>query len=568
MKMDKRIQALVQVQKKTDTLGQGDAVIYTRVSSKEQAENNASLNTQKRHCEDLARKRELRVVEYFGGTFESAKSDERKEFKRMLAFVKRHKNVSYILVYAYDRFSRTGTNGAYISEQLKKQGIAVLSYTQEVDPHTASGSFQQNLYYMFSQFDNQQRTSRMVEGFREKLLLGYWPLPLCVGFTNLNKGKPADQHEIVVNEHGRHCKKAWHWIRDHDMESKEVVERLVALGVPMTEQRLSKMLHNFFCCGLIVSKYIPGKVVEGKHEKMVPQKVFMDVLEILSQRSGKGRHAHETAVELPLRKFVQCSECGAPYTGYLQKQKRLYYYRCRTKGCCKNRSQKIMHRAFAEFLSEYELDEKSIPLVKKSMRHLFQQQNAELMAEAESIKANLAKVNEKVEQLEERFATGEVSGEIFEKFHARFSKEKSELSQKMEFAGSASSNLDDCIEWVVDQCGNLAERWASSSSVQQAVLQNMLFPAGISYDRENGRFLTSRVNTFLAPIPDMKRIRRQNKRGLIENSSINPPLRRERDSNPRYVSVNTLSKRARSATLPPLLIRPAKVCNFCFVVLL
>ena len=30
-------------------------------------------------------------------------------------------------------------------------------------------------------------------------------------------------------------------------------------------------------------------------------------------------------------------------------------------------------------------------------------------------------------------------------------------------------------------------------------------------------------------------------------------LRRERDSNPRYVSVNTLSKRARSATLPPLL---------------
>lgn len=39
---------------------------------------------------------------------------------------------------------------------------------------------------------------------------------------------------------------------------------------------------------------------------------------------------------------------------------------------------------------------------------------------------------------------------------------------------------------------------------------------------------------------------------LIEISSINPPLRREGDSNPRYVSVNTLSKRARSATLPPL----------------
>ena len=34
--------------------------------------------------------------------------------------------------------------------------------------------------------------------------------------------------------------------------------------------------------------------------------------------------------------------------------------------------------------------------------------------------------------------------------------------------------------------------------------------------------------------------------------------RRGRDSNPRYLAVNTLSKRARSATLTPLLKKPTK----------
>ena len=65
----------------------GNAVIYTRVSTKEQADNNASLDTQLKYCEQLAQKKGLDVVEYFGGTYESAKSDERKHFQKMLNFV-------------------------------------------------------------------------------------------------------------------------------------------------------------------------------------------------------------------------------------------------------------------------------------------------------------------------------------------------------------------------------------------------------------------------------------------------------------------------------------------------
>jgi site-specific DNA recombinase len=98
-----------------------NCVIYTRVSSKEQADTNQSLEWQKKYCLEYAMKNNLSIQGYFGGTYESAKSDERKEFTRMLKFVKGcREKISFILVYSLDRFSRTGDSAIFISSELKK----------------------------------------------------------------------------------------------------------------------------------------------------------------------------------------------------------------------------------------------------------------------------------------------------------------------------------------------------------------------------------------------------------------------------------------------------------------
>ena len=75
--------------KKVET---GNVVIYTRVSSKEQADKNLSLETQRRAIEQYAERNKLGILGYFGGTYESAKTDGRKEFNRMLDFIRKSKN--------------------------------------------------------------------------------------------------------------------------------------------------------------------------------------------------------------------------------------------------------------------------------------------------------------------------------------------------------------------------------------------------------------------------------------------------------------------------------------------
>ena len=148
--------------KKNQLRQSNNAIIYTRVSTKEQADTNTSLETQKKYCENYAKSNGYKVAGYFGGTYESAKSDERKEFKRMLKYVRQSGTVGYIIVYSYDRFSRTGSSAAQISQELNDQGIQVKAVTQEVDTTSAAGKFQQNLFYMFSQFDNELRKDKTI----------------------------------------------------------------------------------------------------------------------------------------------------------------------------------------------------------------------------------------------------------------------------------------------------------------------------------------------------------------------------------------------------------------------
>ncbi len=297
----------------------GQAVIYTRVSTKEQAENNQSLITQRKYCEEYAKKNGIDVIEYFGGSYESAKSDERKEFKKMLEFVNRRKNISYIIVYSFDRFSRTGTNGAYISSELKKKGIVVVSATQNIDSLSITGEFQENLFHLFSQFDNNLRRQKCVSGMQERLRRGYWVGPVPFGYTNLNIGKGKTPN-YIINEDGKKLKYAFQWKAELGITHSEIKDRLAKKGLHISEKKISTLLRNPFYCGKIISNHIQGEIIEGKHPKIVSDELFLKVNGCLNKK-GYGEKINKDAEDLPLKRFVKSAKCGTPYTGYLAKQK-------------------------------------------------------------------------------------------------------------------------------------------------------------------------------------------------------------------------------------------------------
>src|SRR5882724_781107 len=207
-----------------------NCVIYTRVSSKEQADNNTSLASQKRYCEEYCQKNGYSIKSYFGGTYESAKGDERKELKRMLEYVRKNKSIDTILVYSYDRFSRSGTNAAYLSQELQKTGVKVNAVSQQIDTTSPSGRLHRDMLYLFSQFDNELRKDKVVNGMVENLRQGYWVAATPFGYTNINRKEKAKNHKYEVNRDGEILKEGFKLKAEGRMTNKEIVAKLLRKG--------------------------------------------------------------------------------------------------------------------------------------------------------------------------------------------------------------------------------------------------------------------------------------------------------------------------------------------------
>ena len=82
------------------------AVIYVRVSTKEQTEN-LSLPTQLRACEEYCRRQGYGVLERFHEEGESAKSTDRSQLQNLLTYCRLNKGlVHFLVVFNLARFAR------------------------------------------------------------------------------------------------------------------------------------------------------------------------------------------------------------------------------------------------------------------------------------------------------------------------------------------------------------------------------------------------------------------------------------------------------------------------------
>jgi site-specific DNA recombinase len=478
-----------------------NAVIYTRVSHSSQEDNN-SLEAQLKYCTAFAQKRNLNIVQSFGGTYESAKTDDRKEFNKMLKFIKQSGQISYIVVYSYERFSRTGAGGAKIAQDLqKKYGIVTLSCEQQLDPTTISGAFQQNMWFLFGQMNNEERKQKTVMGMREVYRKGYTPRQCPKGYVNLNKGSKAVDQKIVLTAEGKLLQKAFHWKANEGMSNVDIVKRLAEHGLKLNLKRINEIFKNPYYCGLLVSKMIPNEVIEGKHEKMVSREIFLKVNNISSANNTHPTRHRQSNENLPLKRFALCGTCEKPLTGFLVKAKGLYYYKCRTNGCGNVNSAKKAHEHFKNMLSLFCIDSVDLELVTEALSIFYTPYFQKEQKDGELATKQINLVEKKIKKIKERHALGEINQEIFNEFFSDYSKELSNFKKNSGNSLGKSSNLKNCIKKVIGFCKNPSAYWSQADFNQRLRFQKILFPEGISIDKQNGIVQTTRINSFFAPIP-------------------------------------------------------------------
>ena len=504
-----------------------NAVIYTRVSTKEQADTNQSLETQRKYCLDYANKQALNVLGFFGGTYESAKTDERNEFNRMMRFVKNQKEqVSTILVYSLDRFSRTGDNAIFISSELKKIGVSIFAVTQPIDVSTHAGVLQQNIQFIFSKYDNDLRRDKCVAGMKEKLLKGELVgLPPTGYYFDRTVGKK--EQRILMNEKSKIIKKAFLLKVNERLSNIEIAVKISTPELGLSSKRLGEIFRNPFYCGYISHNFLGGELVKGKHEALVSEAVFLAANNIVSKEAFGYKHQQKNN-DIPLKAFIKCSECGSPLTGYLVKKKNLYYYKCNTLGCRCNRSAKMMHEKFKDFLKGFEVKEEFFNPLRDQLLRTFENLTSTDREALRMLKQNLSEVEEKIETIDERYALGEIDGLVYGKIITKYNIQKKELTDQIDKPKFKLSNPLHFINNSLKICSNLSELWVFADYDLRRKVQKILFPRGLFYDRKKEQYRTEDVNVIVQLTQylsgDWNKKNRNFQENISENSGFVPEI--------------------------------------------
>jgi site-specific DNA recombinase len=473
-------------------------VIYTRVSAQEQ-ESNSSLSTQKKLCEEYARRNGIIIKEYFGGRFESAKSDGRAEFQKMLTYIRKDRDISYVIVINYDRFSRTGPAAAQISASLRKQGILVKAVLQDIDTTTASGRLQENVFHVFNHFDNENKSERTSVNTREVMLKGYWPYQTPLGYKNLKPKHRAYEHQYVIAPEGKLIKKAFELKVEGVLTNKEICERLSAKGLKLTEKNIRWILSNPFYAGYVTGRLVGGKLIKGKHPALIDLKTLLKANDLLKKAVNAGVAKSARKEDLPLKIFAKDERSGSPLSGYLKKGN--WYYKARAKGAGVNVSAKELNKKFEDLLCSYQYKKQYKNQLRVLLLKKLRQRLSAHLEESIHLKKRATELQGQLDTVEERYILNHISETLYEKYKEKYAGQLAEIRGELEKKQFDSSNLQTAVDKALLIAENLSGAWVTAGYDQKQRLQYLVFPDGIVYNKKKGAVRTLRANSLFSEIP-------------------------------------------------------------------
>lgn len=177
------------------------AVVYLRVSTMKQAQTDDadgySLPAQREACLRKAEQLGAEVTEIYIDRGESAKTAERPQFQRMLARIRDHRDVDYVILDKIDRFARNRRDDANILFELRMAGAQLVSVKENVD-ETPSGQLLHAIMAGIAEFYSKNLATETMKGMTQKAILGGTPGRAPIGYLNTRRRGDSGQEIRTV----------------------------------------------------------------------------------------------------------------------------------------------------------------------------------------------------------------------------------------------------------------------------------------------------------------------------------------------------------------------------------
>ena len=392
-----------------------NAIIYTRVSTDEQAERGFSLRDQELRLRQYCLIKGINVMAHFQDDH-SAKSFDRPEFKKLLLYVKQKKNtVNVLLFIKWDRFSRNAGDSYEMINRLNRLGIEPQAIEQPIDLNIPENKIMLAFYLAAPEVENDRRSLNTIRGMRRAKKEGRYCAPAPIGY--LNKRDEYNKPIIVPGPKASLITEAFEKMATGVYTQNQLRLELNKKGLGSAKNSFSKMLRNPAYIGKIMIpayKDEEAELVKGLHDPLVNENLFYKVQDIINTKSVNRRKPQIVSENLVMRGFMKCPECGKKMTGSSSKGRSKYYhyYHC-SLGCDFRISAPKINRQIEEFFENLQLKPGIKELAISMAREQFNKNSQNSSDDKSKIRKEIEGHKQRISSLQEKLMDDLISTEDY-----------------------------------------------------------------------------------------------------------------------------------------------------------
>ena len=529
--------------------------LYVRKSSELEERQAMSIEAQLEEVAEYARREKINIVEKFIES-KSAKQPGRKEFNRMIEKIYASKEPIGVISWHPDRLARNSLDGGQIVYLIDIQKICALKFPTFWFEPTPQGLYMLQVAFGQSKYYSDNLSEKVKRGNRQKIRRGEYSGPAPVGYINNFKTRNIEPDPMKA----RIVEQFFKEYSTGKLNLHSAAERLNFLGImsgngtQYTPTMVQRMLTNVTYIGVLKRK---GECYPSSFESIVDKSTFDMVQERLKDRSmpRKTKKLHDFA----FRGLLSCGECGCSITAQFATGRHggVYrYYRCsKKKGKC-SQSYLLESKVADQLKGYFEKIAISDDWAEKMLTQIEQwviEDRKDTAASSQRLELQTKAVEEKLNKLVSAYLDGDVDKEIYLTRKEDLVKTKTDLFNSKSDSGKRPNWVEPLKDWVktIHNAGKLVDSSADlfeiKSMSEKIGTKRLLLDKKIELELVPAYALASKDRVL-----QLKGTKSPAKAGQLKSGKNNIHLawRRNRDSNPRNLTVQQFSRLPQSTTLP------------------
>lgn len=392
------------------------AILYVRVSSKEQEKEGFSIQAQYKLLRDFASNNDFEIVREFGDV-ETAKVSGREGFEGLIDFFKKNPDCKTLLVEKTDRLYRN------LKDWVTLDGLGLEIYLVKenslISPNSRSNEkLIHGIKVVMAKHYIDNLSEEAKKGLKEKAEEGIWPTVAPIGYKNVTG--PNGKKIIEIDPQAAPIiAKLFEEYATGDYSLKEITQEFKNSGLVFRKSKkalpvstIHKMLRTRTYTGDFDWK---GVTYKGTHTPIVSKELWQKVQDMLSHRNQT--NTKKSKHNFPYAGLVTCGHCGCLMVGEIKKGKYVYYHCTGYKGKCPEpyTREETLENEFLTNLKALEIDGEVLGLIVKALKSSHQDEKTFHNEAVTRIQTELTKLQGRLDTMYEDKLDGRITQDFFDR---------------------------------------------------------------------------------------------------------------------------------------------------------